>query len=174
MAKIQMDKLCSRCFHGIRRYLVSRHVPYSMIIRETVNPFRPNGCHWRRKMFLLEHRCFVSIVRRKSMLWTWMWHKKLDVGRVALSFDYVQIQLYRCPLRFQRGRGHRSSANKYTGLLFRQKRTRMACRSHTLVHPRTLKVDMPSTIFLVHQNRNHFLVHLTVPMDIQKPQDGDD
>ena len=27
-AKIQMDKLFSICFHGIRRYLVSRHVPY--------------------------------------------------------------------------------------------------------------------------------------------------
>ncbi len=42
-----------------------------------------------------------------------------------------------------------------------------------IVHPRTLKVDMPSTIFLVHQNMNHFL-HLSVPMDIQKPPDGDD
>ena len=26
-----------------------------------------------------------------------------------------------------------------------------------IVHPRTLKVDMPSTIFLVHQNKNLFL-----------------
>jgi hypothetical protein len=41
-----------------------------------------------------------------------------------------------------------------------------------IVHPRTLSVDMASTIFLVHKHGNHFL-HLSVPINIQGPPDDD-
>jgi hypothetical protein len=45
--------------------------------------------------------------------------------------------------------------------------------SRHIVHPRTLSVDMASTIFLVHKNGNHFL-HLSVPINIQGPPDDDE